>query len=501
MFSRSIVTLNIEGSSARVLITRGRKVIEWRCVPLTPGLVRDGLISDPLGLGPAFNYLFPSKKASEMKVITSLSGVHSIPRIVSLPEWSESLGHEAIMREAKRLMPVSLDELYLSWQAIGAKAGVRRCYLLGVPRSPVDAHVQALQQAGLVPYLMDVKGMALARAVNRREALVLDLERDALCTTVIAGGIPMIMRTIPLQQETFNLDEIVGRAVEELSRTVELYGATYAGNPLDPATPTVLTGEIANNPDIGRLIQEKIEYPVEQLSPPLICPSHFPISEYAVNIGLALKRIPLPRKLQARSIPLPRRLRLSNVINLNVLPDIYKPPRRPLRKLLLIGAITAVVILLLPMYLLKVDAADETANLRTQLNTVQQQLQTQSEVNKEVKEFEGSINEAIATLCNLEQEHQIIASRGAAFANPWQVVTESLVPGVHLTSIAQSGNELTLSGESDTSGEADARAAVIEYATHLEQTGEFSGVRVDSIAAEGGGQESEVITFTITINR
>jgi len=67
---------------------------------------------------------------------------------------------ETISREARKEMPISPETLYLSWQSVPADDSLQRIYVLGVPRDLVDAHVEALQAARLVPYVMDLKPLA-----------------------------------------------------------------------------------------------------------------------------------------------------------------------------------------------------------------------------------------------------------------------------------------------------------------------------------------------------
>jgi hypothetical protein len=52
------------------------------------------------------------------EVIASLSGFQCIQRFPDLPRLTRQLMDEALLREAKRTMPVALESLYLSWQAV-----------------------------------------------------------------------------------------------------------------------------------------------------------------------------------------------------------------------------------------------------------------------------------------------------------------------------------------------------------------------------------------------
>ena len=96
MFSRSIVTLNIEANEVRFLVARGKRILRWGSLPLAPGLVKHGLIADPAKVSLATNILFREKKLPRSGVIASLTGLRSALRIFSLPRIKSSLMAEAI---------------------------------------------------------------------------------------------------------------------------------------------------------------------------------------------------------------------------------------------------------------------------------------------------------------------------------------------------------------------------------------------------------------------
>ncbi len=70
---RSTVTLNIEATSARVLVADGRRVTHWGSVPLPPGLVKDGLIVAPAQVGSLIESLLVDRKLSRKRSLSTWS--------------------------------------------------------------------------------------------------------------------------------------------------------------------------------------------------------------------------------------------------------------------------------------------------------------------------------------------------------------------------------------------------------------------------------------------
>jgi len=322
LLHKTTVTLNIETSSVRVLATRGAQVERWDSAPLEPGLVKDTLISDASAVGLAISALFESMGLPRNRVIAGLTGLRSVPRILNLPKLKPSLMNEAIQWEAEREMPLSPKELYLSWQVLSRKDAEQDVFLLGVPRNILDRELQALRQSGIRPYIVDLKPLALARAVNRGEALILDVEPESWGIILVIAGIPVIMRTIILRAwEGVALEDRIQRLSDELSRTVRFYNSGHPEQLFSPSAPAFVTGELANDPAITQLIQSAIEYKIEPLMPVLECPSHLPISQYAVNIGLAMKGLPPVNNLKPGVNHL-------EPIDINLLPREYRGWRK-----------------------------------------------------------------------------------------------------------------------------------------------------------------------------
>lgn len=291
MFDRQVTTLNIEEHEIRLLVVSRGKVRKWASAPLAPGLIREGLIRDPAAVGSAVRELFTSEKVSKRKVVTSLTGLRSICRVVTIPQVKSRLLESVVLREAKREMPTSLDEIYLSWKALGENGDKQRVYMLGVPQEIIDGQVEALRQAGIKPHAMDLKPLALVRAVNRKNAIITNLEDSTLDIIIVLEDVPVIVRTVALGKESPTLGKKRDRLVEELSRTIKFYNDSHREAHLHPGICVYPSGALAGKPGFRKRLQAATEHPVVALESPLERPDELPIDRFLVNIGLALKKI------------------------------------------------------------------------------------------------------------------------------------------------------------------------------------------------------------------
>ena len=469
------VTLNISNTSIRLLSVMGRRVRVWGDMPLAPGLVRDGLILQPKAVGAAVDALFKSMKVSKEQVITSLTGLSFTYCILNLPQMKPALLEEAILRGAKKEIPLPLEELYLSWQAIGGGHDELNYFVIGVPRNLIDAVTQTLAEAGVKPYIMDLKPLALARAANRGDALIVNLEPDCFDIVLVANGIPAIMHTITPGGEGASLEDNIRRLTDGISKTVNFYNNSHPENPLSPTTPLLLSGELSADATTSQLIQAQIEYPVELLVPPLEFPPDLPVALYTSNMGLALKEVPQKTVSEGDAT------RFYD-INLNILSGKYRAKAHPvsMRRILLPLALIIAIGLLFPLYYFTSQATAETMRLQTELDVVNEAMQ-----------IEDTINEITATVDALKQEYQDILSKGSGFTKNLEVVTNALPSEAYFTSIEINTSRIIVEGEADSS------FTVISYAMALEAQEDLSEVRIASIG-EGGGTG---VSFTIIIGK
>jgi type IV pilus assembly protein PilM len=479
------VTLNITAKSVRLLSVKGKQVEKWGSIPLAPGLVKDGFILQPKAVGEAISTLFKSTKIPKQKVITSLTGLSFTYRILSLPRTNSALLEEAIQRSARKEIPLPLEELYLSWQAINGKQDEIDFFVLGVPRNPIDAVIQTLAEAGVEPYIVELKPLALARAANRGDALIADLEPDCFDVVLVAGGIPTVIHTITPRGEGASLEDNIRRLTDELSKTVKFYNSSHPETPLSATTPLLLTGELATDATTSKLIQAETGYPVESLVPPLEFPPALPVAPFATNMGLALQRAPqkMVSKGEANGF---------YDISLNILADKSRARAHPVsrRQILLPLAITVAIGLLFGLYQLKTQAGAESARLQTALSTASQELHEARLALTEANETSDTINEMVADTEALKQEHEYILGQRGDLANNLTLVTGALPSSTYFTAIKIGDGQITIEGETDSPSK------VISYAEALEDQLGFSDVRIANITEVAAA----TISFAIVVS-
>ena len=313
MFFQNTVALSMETNLARLLSMRGKAVERWEEVNFPVGSVKDARIIDPDGVAAALDGLFRSTGISRKGVLVSISGFRSVTRTVTLPGISSNLLGEAIQWAAQREMTVPLKEIYLSWQITGSRDKEHSVYLIGTPRDIFDPLYQVLRQADVRPQVVELKATALSRVVNQSKAVLIDLEDESTDVIIVADGIPEVSHTSIIKAEDLLLEERLQKVIGALGQAFTFFKNVHPEHPLSASTPVYLSGALMSNPETGVLLRESIKQPIEALPLRIKQAPDFPLSRYAVNIGLALRRVKASRNGKQAGKYLPR-------INMNIMP-------------------------------------------------------------------------------------------------------------------------------------------------------------------------------------
>jgi len=391
------VSLHIDDAAIYVLVFRGQQPQEWARLPLEPGLVKDGLIQNEDAVAAKLSELWRSLEIGTRKVSAAISGINCLYSLLSLPEIPRDLLPEAINREASRVLGISMEEIYLSWQVLYLRRGEMLVYLAASPRSSVDTLISTLRLAGLDPYLMDIKPLCLARAATEPRAIIVDTQPTSFDIIIMIDGIPEVVRSLSLPEEASAEDKI-GTLKEELDRAITFYNSAHMDRPIAPSVPLLLAGDLVQQEEEAwEILSGREKRPVQALPSPMETPGGFLPAQYLTNIGLALKERAPGKGAVAYSL-----------VNFNVLPEIYQPKPRKLSEVLFVPTIVAGIALLAVFLVFNILIINRNNTLSADLAAVNElailrgvQAEDMIALNQQVSSVEDSTNALLATLGNL----------------------------------------------------------------------------------------------------
>jgi len=466
--AKKVTTLFIRDDVVNLLVVEGKQIKKWASLPLEPGLVKQGLVLDEAQMAAKLKELFKLGKVDTARVIVALSGHDSLYRFITLPELPEAVVAEAVKHEARRVIPVPLEEVYLSYQLLPAPAGERRVFLAAYPRNVADALTRTLQRAGIELYVMDLAPLALCRNLDEPKGIIVNARLDYLDIMVMVDRLPQLIRRLALPSEAESLSEKLPTIIEELNRTVAFYNSSHQDKPIDSTMPIFVSGDLAEAPENWQSLASNLSYPVSPLLSPLESPEGFSPNEFMVNIGLALKELP-PEKWG---------MNLS-LVNFNALPEVYRPKRVRVPQVIVPSGIGAGIILLIFMAFLAWNSMARIEVLRSQLAPIENRIaHERSEIvtlQEQIGQIEAQIGPVEAmTSTFTTMLTSLEGGREEVDRDLSQIV--SLKPTkVDLTEVIHEGDSVTVGGMTSDEN------YIFRYAKDLRSSGEFSTVIISSI--------------------
>jgi len=464
-----MVTLDIEDTSIKMMVVKGRLVETAASLPLEPGLVHDGVIIDPATVSRRIGELMAAHSVAEKKVAVSISGIHSIYRTVNIPKLSKKQQDEAAQREMERVMPVPLNELYTSWQAVSTSDIETAICIVGLPRNTVDAMLDTLRQAGLQPEALEVRPLALARVVDERHAIIINIQPAGFDIVIMIDGIPELLRSLPFPAEAASPDEKVSEVKEELEKTVTFYNSSHKGSEITVNTAAFVSGEL------GEMLAGTLEHRVKPLPQLLSYTDSVNTSEYTANIGLALR--------QARAD-------LSSArVSLNVTPEVFLPKPFPIIQLASWAFIVLAIAVLFIFGIATLQKYRETIALQMQVSTIQSQVQIRQGTEAAIKKLQTQIDEIKKESVIFKEPLDAARAQRATLNSGLSQIT-GLLPGIiDLNSISYFNTRgFTVVGK------APDDTTIVDYVRSLRNSNQFSSVLISDM------RELEYNQWQFTLN-
>ena len=328
------------GSSAVKLVQLRESGGTWRLVALgtaslPPDVIVEGTIKDPPTVVEAVRSAVAAAGVKGKEATIAVCGRELIIKKVQIPQVPPKEVHDVVQLEAEHHIPFAIEEVFLDYHGIGQHDGVMDVILVAVKKSKVLEYAAVVEEAGLVPAIVDVDSFALGNQFElnfpdeRGEAVALiDIGASIMKTNVVRGGATIFARDIPFggnnytqaiaqqlkipfeQAEAAKLGRDVGvrwdsvvPALEAVSRELSLevqrtfdYFASTAES--ERIGKIVLSGGCSQLPGLNDYLSSNWGIPVE-LAKPFerieVDPAHAeevagsPAS-FAVAVGLALRR-------------------------------------------------------------------------------------------------------------------------------------------------------------------------------------------------------------------
>ncbi len=488
--AKTISTLFVRGDSVAYLAAKGRRVTRWIELPLEPGLVKDGLITDPKVVGSRIHGMLRAEGIRPGKTFVAVTGLHCLTQTIVLPHVQKNLLEEAVRREAEISLPVPLDQLYLSWQIVASTSEAFNIYLAASPRNTADALLETLRAAGIKPYMLDLAPLALSRMAIGITGVMADLRPTEVDIIVMVDGLPQLVRSQTYPAEASSLQEKLLWVKEELERSIDFYDSAHQDKPLDAVAfsgrlPVHVSGKLVQDLAACQFLAGELNRSVLPFQPTLKAPHNFPATQFMVNIGLATKAFGEDGEdFQG--------------INLNLLSKEQRPKGFSYQRVgLTVGSVAAAAALTVFSVMQVQSARAATSSLRSQVEQANKDFERKFSAQQAQKLKLAELSKSLAAAktgysslrANVDALNAIttdIDSSKQRLNEELTLLTKEAEGHVSLENLSLEGENVVVKGNSPD------EASALDYARRLRQSGKFAVVVISNLQVT-----DPIVSFTV----
>lgn len=187
---------------------------------------------------------------STKKVVASLPNSAVFTSIIDMPALKESELKSAVEFEAKKYIPLPIEEMTLSWTVLEKTAeGKSKVLLTAVPNVILKSYLRIFELCKLEPVALEIEALALIRAIvgdEKQNILLIDIGAKSSHLNIIENGNLLLTRNIPVGGDTItakiaeSLKVSIARA-EQFKKDFGLNQSSLIPQTIQPVLQTIKT--------------------------------------------------------------------------------------------------------------------------------------------------------------------------------------------------------------------------------------------------------------------
>lgn len=232
--------LDISDLSLKIIKLKKKKgflsLVSFLEEKIPSGLIDGGEIKDEKSLAKIIKNALPKVKGEKLKtkyVIASLPEEKAFLEVIQMPKLAERDLKSAIIYEAENHIPLPLEEVYLDSHIVSPVVNHLDhldVLLAALPKKTVDPYVSCLKMAGLIPEVLEIESLAVARALIKNglspfPALLADFGATRTSFVIFSGHSLRFTGSIPVSSQA--LTEALANILKVDLKTAERLKLKY----------------------------------------------------------------------------------------------------------------------------------------------------------------------------------------------------------------------------------------------------------------------------------
>lgn len=230
---QSFVGVDVGGSSIKAVELRtlnGRPtLVTYGFAEKRSDLLKNSVAEEMRAISEALKQVVKASRVTTRYAVTALPSFTVFSSIISLPQMSRKELMSAVKWEAKKFVPMPVDEMILDWEVLkedslaakvsgaNAKANEKaadaskgpqkdmKVLLTAAPKNLVQRYMEIFKAADLQLVALETEAFALERSlIGHDKAPIMIVDIGALATDIVvfSEGIPMLTRSIDVGGDT-----------------------------------------------------------------------------------------------------------------------------------------------------------------------------------------------------------------------------------------------------------------------------------------------------------
>lgn len=185
---------------------KGRlRLVTYAYVNLPSESLEQSLLQDVNGTGDLLKKMVEKARVTTKRAVVALPISGTFSSILHVPTTDEKAVKEAVQAQAKKLVPMPLEDVALDTVVIDktAKTEADRAYtrvlMTAAPKSLINKYNEICKRAGLELNFIEVEAFAEIRALigkDRATVMIVDIGTLRTNILIVEQGIPFVMRSI-----------------------------------------------------------------------------------------------------------------------------------------------------------------------------------------------------------------------------------------------------------------------------------------------------------------
>jgi Tfp pilus assembly PilM family ATPase len=277
-----LVCLDFGRDQLSALEVANGAVTRWTARPLPADALRNGDPILPGYVAEAVRHAMDRAGIQARRARLALPDEATVSRQFTLPPMPSRDLVRAMQFSAEKHIPFPVDRARWAWDVVDRGPEGTTVFLVATWRDVVDRFAEVARAAGLVPEVLEPRAVAVARALDQEQALVLDAGERRLHVTLLVAGQPTYVDDVAVGNVVRDQREALDRLLQRAYR----HQSTVAGGP-GRLAPVLLAGQLEyaelDLPVAGRPVSDVLNGQLPS------APRGFQPGAFLANLGLAMR--------------------------------------------------------------------------------------------------------------------------------------------------------------------------------------------------------------------